>query len=351
MVTYLLGAGASANAVPVVSGLYDSFKEFKDKLEEYRGKGFFNEIPDQPIMQGQKIKAAVVVEDLISACNESLEQIRYHQTFDTYAKRLTITGDLVKLRKLKFALTCYFYWIQSKALLDNRYDHFLASLIDHIDPSNPEDNFWPANINVLSWNYDLQFELSLMRYFPEKFDFKFMLALSRITTNYNPRPYKSENFLFKLNGTCLTKDFLQARCIIPNLIPNIDEGTIINSVYQAALPLHYNSNTASDIFKFAWESPLNDRNINASDLLKMRLEKTETLVVIGYSFPFFNREIDRTILGSMYTLNNIYIQAPESSVKQISDRLKSILDKMPNGSSLAPVLVTDKNQFFLPPEL
>lgn len=37
---------------------------------------------------------------------------------------------------------------------------------------------------------------------------------------------------------------------------------------------------------------------------------TEAVVVIGYSLPYFNREIDRTIFSKVPTLKTIYIQDP-----------------------------------------
>jgi hypothetical protein len=37
-------------------------------------------------------------------------------------------------------------------------------------------------------------------------------------------------------------------------------------------------------------------------------QDTEQVVVIGYSFPFFNRQTDREIFGSMANLTKIYVQ-------------------------------------------
>ena len=75
---------------------------------------------------------------------------------------------------------------------------------------------------------------------------------------------------------------------------------------------------------------------------------TDTLVVIGYSFPFFNREVDRKIIRSMPKLKKIYIQ--DYAPLNIKSRFLSILpDWQDRGIQIIPV--DDVNEFFLPPEL
>jgi len=55
---------------------------------------------------------------------------------------------------------------------------------------------------------------------------------------------------------------------------------------------------------FAWEQ---DYFNNQSAKLFSNIADTKVLVVIGYSFPFFNREIDREIFRRMEKLERIYI--------------------------------------------
>ena len=74
----------------------------------------------------------------------------------------------------------------------------------------------------------------------------------------------------------------------------------------------------------------------------------EIVVVIGYSFPFFNRQVDRLLFNNMDYLRKIYIQDPNSGrIKQ------SLLSVLPNYmiDNVAIESVTDTSQFFLPPEL
>jgi len=70
------------------------------------------------------------------------------------------------------------------------------------------------------------------------------------------------------------------------------------------------------------------------------------LIVIGYSFPFFNREIDRKIIGNMEELEKVYFQAPDAET--IKERFQAIRDDIDE-----KLLVTKKDigQFLIPNEL
>ena len=62
--------------------------------------------------------------------------------------------------------------------------------------------------------------------------------------------------------------------------------------------------------------------------LRNSVEKTDILIVIGYSFPFFNRKIDKFILDSMDNLKKIYVQDPENA-NDIIEKIES-LPPLPN---------------------
>jgi hypothetical protein len=51
---------------------------------------------------------------------------------------------------------------------------------------------------------------------------------------------------------------------------------------------------------------------------------TNTLVVIGYSFPSFNRSFDKTLISEMKELKEIIIQVPKESIDEVVLRIKSI---------------------------
>ena len=56
-----------------------------------------------------------------------------------------------------------------------------------------------------------------------------------------------------------------------------------------------------------------DSNIDVIKKYATSIEDADILVVIGYTFPFFNREIDRMIFSQMECLQKIYIQDPNAN--------------------------------------
>jgi len=70
------------------------------------------------------------------------------------------------------------------------------------------------------------------------------------------------------------------------------------------------------------------------------------LVIIGYSFPFFNREVDRTLFDSMINLKKIYYQ--DINAIKLIDRLQAVQQRI-NAKQIIPI--TETGQFFLPYEL
>jgi hypothetical protein len=63
--------------------------------------------------------------------------------------------------------------------------------------------------------------------------------------------------------------------------------------------------------------------------LEAVLAKTTHLVVIGYSFPVFNRKIDRQILANTM-LDKVYIQDLPSALPGIENRVKALLGQRAN---------------------
>ena len=94
---------------------------------------------------------------------------------------------------------------------------------------------------------------------------------------------------------------------------------------------------------FAWENSTNNENIK--DTLTKTTEDTEIVVVIGYSFPFFNRVTDRYVFGGMPKLKKVYIQDKNPSAVKLA--IEAVLpDREVN---IIPIDNCD--QFYLPKEL
>ena len=87
-----------------------------------------------------------------------------------------------------------------------------------------------------------------------------------------------------------------------------------------------------------------------SDTLFRRSQKiiseTNALVIIGYTFPFFNREIDRKILRTIIPDIKIYIQ--DLYPERIKQSLRAVLPSIKEENI---ILLKEVDQFYLPPEL
>jgi hypothetical protein len=76
---------------------------------------------------------------------------------------------------------------------------------------------------------------------------------------------------------------------------------------------------------FAWENERFISSIRESALQKIK--DTTHLVIVGYSFPTFNRKIDKEILSKMPDLKKVFIQTMKSSLDEINYRFQALLGK------------------------
>jgi hypothetical protein len=151
VVGYLLGAGASAECIPVVNGMADDI--------EILGKELFNFFCEQDAGGGFHVPPNKVAELEILRMLETLKEIcKTHYSIDTYAKKLYLT-DTIAFQMLKLDLSLYFTLRQLLSNPDKRYDNFFSSIIT-------SNNKLPANIKIISWNYDFQLERSFCEFNP-----------------------------------------------------------------------------------------------------------------------------------------------------------------------------------------
>jgi hypothetical protein len=68
--------------------------------------------------------------------------------------------------------------------------------------------------------------------------------------------------------------------------------------------------------------------------------------VIGYSFPNFNREIDRLIFKEMKALRKVYIVNTPDNLNSVLQRFKAVL----NSGSVVVEGVTAIDELYIPPE-
>lgn len=216
---------------------------------------------------------------------------------------------------------------------DKRYDSFIATIAE-----KKEDRLNLKNVKILSWNYDVQIELSLKRYSTKKImELKedFQIFPNQNSYNLDSGDLINENMfgVIKLNGnaiwestiysgekyktTLFDKTFEKYPEFLADLISEYDS-LFPNNELKLDDSLKY--------FNFAWETDNNFPD-KYPGYLKNHTEAekiasgTQILVVIGYSFPVFNREIDNKLFNSMTKLKKIYIQ--DKTPERIQSTMKN----------------------------
>lgn len=334
-ITYLFGAGASYGTVPLVNELQNDIEDFIKSLGTETFIFQADEVFDNEFYK--KIKKNSIKAHFVEDLDWLLEQIKSHASIDTLAKKYFLTSKWHELHKLKICFSSYLILKQSQAIAHSRYDAFYAAILER-------NLRFPSNIKILSWNYDHQFEKSYAAYSGDDRIDSNQSHLNIVTQNCVHSISKEEFAILKLNGTShiLRNNGSEKFDYFPNFQTKVEKPffeLILDNYYRAREKVN---NIYSGLC-FAWERASQvDRDVITT--AKELTNDTDVLVVIGYSFPYFNRVIDREIIGNMQGLEKVYFQDPNADnlkIKFQSIRL-DITDL---------VSIKDTDQFFLPFEL
>ena len=333
-ITYFLGAGASANSLPLNKEMGKRMNLFNSLLRQWCEE---ENAPHRSLL----IRHLESFDRLLKEINESL-------SFDAYVK--TIINRRNELKVAKCFLNAYLIFEQSEKQnfkisdhlgtdfqnfddkinlrVDPRYRSFFNTVLDK------ETKTLSSNIKILSWNYDLQLEISYAKDNLPNINIETAQSKLRIyPSDFEP----SNPQVLKLNGTAgLFMDNDRDITTIPPIINNYDD---IKEYIITNIIANLSSNYSNPILSFAWEK--NDIVKRSRNYAKKIIENTEVLVVIGYSFPDLNREIDKTLFKDLFKLQQIYYQTLGSI---------DVIDSVHSGmlSNTKP----EKNvyEFFVPPE-
>lgn len=253
-----------------------------------------------------------------------------HATIDTFAKKLFLTGKVEEYNKLKKLLAIYFIIEQVINKPDSRYDTFLANIL------TPNLEI-PDRIKILTWNYDSQFEIAFNEY-------KKTIITPRDIGCYSlhDNEITKSPAIFKINGTASFNNW--------NSLANFRSNYKLNKTILDKIMYAYKENDS--LLSFAWET--SNRKKDDLPTIKTAVEhikEVKTLVVIGYTFPFFNRLVDKAIIGSLNNLKKIYIQDPKAN--EVAQSIDAVLvsHQKPPINQLSIIPITNCDQFYLPPEL
>lgn len=299
-ITYILGAGASANALPTSQSLPESLEQLAILL---RSDSTIN-----PSFFGFRDNFCFDL-DWLS------KKGRDHFTVDTFAKYCSLK-ELESLPRLKFTLSLYFtiqQFIHKK--VDNRYLNFLIKNIDG-------RQIFPDNIKILNWNYDCQFQIAASTFREE--DFTYVQSVMKHSPpmidyyptlggdfNINARMDHIEISMVHLNGIAGYYVYEHTQHLLNY---NLGRGCMrdINDLFERAIK---DQSMKHPILSFAFEksnSGVNHYTRNRIPYAKKIISDTEYLVVIGYSFPIDNYEVDAELFNEMNKgkLKGIYYQDP-----------------------------------------
>lgn len=350
-ITYLLGAGASWESIPVVGELEKAFDTIRRWNNEIR-----QSIPNRQTY-------SVDEKSLIEASDKFEKQMRIicentplYKTIDTYAKKLTINNSNAKLHQLKSALSLFFTVWQGSLIKDVKLDHtidqrkfkeidprYLGLLTNYLKKDNVGQVKLDQNVHFISWNYDTQIERALAIILDESLDNIFSLFRVFPLNNISPQ-------IIHLNGIAGYYNTENKKSIsmfreespIGNRLP-VD---VLKDLLYVTTSVERMSVFVDEHFTFAWEEEkINKALIEAEKVLS----ETETLVIIGYSFPNFNNDIDKKLFNSFINKGSqerdlkIYYQDPNANKAILSKRF-GIQEE------IIEIDKENKSQFILPLE-
>ncbi|MFP9097987.1 hypothetical protein ACLI09_02940 [Flavobacterium sp. RHBU_24] len=248
------------------------------------------------------------------------------------------------MRLLKMAVSVFFdlwenfYYTRYKDLskkdykkIDQRYTALFSILLDNISGKIKMDD----NFKFISWNYDLQLEKAFQSFLLDNE----VKNLEELNENYFQfkEDNKSINDVFHLNGhrgffknkddssleLNYAGDFNNYWKYLDNLLESTKDG----------------STNFDQYIKYAWEHK------SDSEMYKSIINifsETEVLIVIGYSFPPFNREVDQKLFSALNAnrLKKIVYQDPTANSSIIEnlfenpERFKNKIEVLNEDNSL-----------------
>ena len=319
-ILYLLGAGASYEKLPLARDMAGKLRQLAGYLKS--SPQVVNDFSTELTVAEWSDDRDLFLKNLEWLCQEASP----HFTVDTYAKKLFFLRDYKSLKKLKATLSAALVVLQALAYPEVRYDAFFATILELDNDGRP---VLPKHLRILTWNYDIQLEKAFYGFCEDEGH-----VVKTITFNEQ---------VFRINGSCGTHP--------PGHVGESFTG-VWNSTsskgweWGIKLFAEYMSSSSSpeSEISFAWEDS------TKSKIMKSQIEMLEVpaVVIIGYSFPYFNREIDKIIFNTLSDcgLKRIYLQLPEHDHESVEERIKPLLMK----KDVEIVRKVSLDQFYIPDE-
>ncbi len=328
---YLLGAGASYQAMPIQLELA------KDALAVFTG--FYNQLiedrkrwPEGDADRGDLERYCNHADYLTRRLDRYIDImakcLRY-PSVDTLAKEYFLSNQLTLLKEVRSAVDLYFHirqfqkditkiygtiarkgwnddWSTEHVMdLDPRYLGWLTSIASR--ESIKSGHVLPSHVNVVSYNYDLQVEEAIC-----------------VLGQYAMKDYIQKtprDGIYHLNGIAS-----------------------LSTPYRsfAGRSLYDKKDPVDTQVSYAW-----DGLYKKHPGLEQVINEAEQIIAIGYSFPVYNRELDRQILGRD-SLRRIYVQGPENGVSDMKIQVGALLR---DGHEVEVLGLSMTSQFYIPHNL
>lgn len=329
-ILYYFGAGASALALPLARTVWgDLSVSGTGPLIEGLIYGLENLQYEETISRTLEEEGCKEeLSEILSNCVRLSKNANEFGDIDTYAKYLKIIGQHQKLAELKVTLSQYF---TIKQLLlrakDSRYIPWLIGIMNK--------KKFPETIKVLSWNYD--FQLQLAGEFLEIYG-------EDVSHNGSGFTYSPPMLNYYPNLDPTFRDFEMLSLIHLNGIAGYGEEGEMKTVgafqnkyrdnIKEMLQMLTNKNNKMNLH-FAWEK--NGYHDRLMEHVKQMIEGTTVMVVVGYSFPFYNREVDKQVIQLLCAsplFKKIYFQDPKLTGKHLINQFnlpdRIVIEHIPN---------------------
>jgi hypothetical protein len=270
-------------------------------------------------------------------CLQWSNLVKISPSIDTLAKRYSdqrSAKDYIEYKIFLVVLFNYFHYTKKtnegidyfSNELEGRYENLVRS-INHFGLVSHYPYHIPQIFSFISWNYDFQLEQTIER------DKK-----QNIINHSLPKQY--ENTLGveikNLNGS----SFIPEESLELGV-----EGSV--SILEMMINIYVKLKNApkTNPLKFAWEPDESPHNVK---YLQYHAKETKYVVVIGYSFPTFNRDVDNAFFHNLKPGTKVFTQGYDYADSQRIERyLRQIFSKEPFHLTITPV---ESPYFYVPAE-
>lgn len=349
-VTYFLGAGASYYSIPILNSQGRSMIDvgYLIKNEIHPDKGEYFEEKFKAITKNEYLSD--LSERIINFGNKAME----YGSLDIYARRLHLLGNYKELNDLKFCLSVYFEIWESYAYeilgmnlfsgesksydpIDKRYLSLLSVLLEE-STGNPK---LPDSVSFLSWNYDLQLERAYASFLSNpdthidelngSFQYRNHGIKKRVNDIIHLNGYRG---FFKYDGEHFPISRKKHEDFKSLLLELIDNQKQFRKVGGKEISI-------KESIQYAWE----EKDAQLGEAIKV-MDETNVLIIIGYSFPSFNRKIDSQLIKVFEKSNQSYKKVIYQDPGANLDLVNSIFSDADNMVKV----MTNTDQFHIPHE-